>query len=302
MIAKYMSLWVILAAAGAFLCPSAVSSVLSKGLIAPLLGVVMFGMGLTMQPKDFVEVAKRPYQVLVGTLAQFILMPVIAWTLTKLFNLPPEIAIGVILVGACPGGTASNVICYLAKGDVALSISLTTVSTLLAPIMTPLLVWWLGGSQIEVNASKMFVSILEVVLLPVLLGLVVNYLCSRLKKNPMVSITKFLPSFSALAVVVIVAIVVAGAANKLMEHFGLLCLVVILHNLCGLGLGYLVGLLTSSPRTVAIEVGMQNSGLAVSLAVTHFAAQPLAAIPGAIFSVWHNISGSLFANLCRRTK
>ena len=303
-----MTLEVLAAAAIALMFPAAVKRLLPGSLIAPLLGTVMFGMGLTLKPDDFLRVLKRPWQILAGTAAQFAVMPLLAFALTRVFALDPGIAIGVILVGACPGGTASNVITFLARGDVALSVSLTAVSTLLAPFVTPLVVYALGGAAIEVHPAALCVSILEIVLAPVLLGLFVNRLFERFRRvSPRFAafnstlVEGVLPAFSTLTVVVIVAIVVAGSAERLMESFGILFVVVALHNLLGMALGYLVGAALGSPRTLAIEIGMQNSGLACSLAAVHFAAQPLAAVPGAIFSVWHNISGSLFANFVSRS-
>ena len=306
-IVSFMAVEVISAAAVALWLPDEVHSLLSGKLIAPLLGIVMFGMGMTLKATDFLRVFTRPRQVLVGTAAQFVAMPLIAFALVKLFRLEPGIAIGVILVGACPGGTASNVISYLAGGDVALSVTLTSVSTLLAPFLTPLIVYFLGGTEIDVKPAGLFISILEIVLCPVVLGVVANRIldflesksakCAKLRAAFVESV---LPAFSTLTVVVIVMIVVAGAAEKLVQNLGILLVVVILHNLLGLALGYFAGRLVGEPKTIAIEVGMQNSGLACSLAAIHFAAQPLAAVPGAIFSVWHNISGSLFANLVNR--
>ena len=302
-----MAVEVLAAAALALAFPDAVRRILPGSLTAPLLGAVMFGMGLTLKGADFLRVLERPRQILLGTVAQFLVMPLVAFALTRLFNLESDIAIGVILVGACPGGTASNVISYLAGGDVALSVSLTAVSTMLAPFLTPLIVLALGGAEIEVKPLGLFISIIEIVLAPVVLGVVANrafdFVERRAKRFAAfrAALTgSVLPAFSTLTVVVIVAIVVSLSASKLLANLGILVAVVVLHNLAGLALGYLAGVAAGSPRTIAIEVGMQNSGLACSLAQAHFAAQPLAAVPGAIFSVWHNISGSLFANLVNR--
>ena len=266
--------------------------------IPPMLGVVMFGMGMTLTPNDFREVFRRPVEVLIGVVAQFSIMPLIALALTKIFNLPPELAIGVILVGTCPGGTASNVMSFLARGDVALSVSMTLTTTLLAPVVTPLLTYWLAGAQIEVSLTAMMLSIAKIVLAPVLLGVALNHFLSEVTKK----IQPILPAISSVAIILIAGAVVALSADKILSVGLTVAAVVIFHNACGLSLGYFAAKIfrmdSRKARTVAIEVGMQNSGLAVSLAMIYFA--PLAAIPGAIFSVWHNFSGSLIANYFAR--
>ncbi len=260
-----------------------------------LLGVIMFGMGLTLNLTDFKIVFSRPKDMLIGCMAQFTIMPLLAWGLTKIFQIDEALVLGVVLVGCCPGGTASNVITYLAKGDVALSVGMTGVSTLLAPLLTPLLTWALAGKSIQVDVAGMLLSILWVVILPIALGLIIKSLWSKFTEKA----TDYLPAFSSVAIAFTVAIVISANASKLLTGGFLIILVVMLHNLFGLGLGYLIGLLLglSEPkkRAISIEVGMQNSGLATSLAVMHFAAYPMATIPGAIFSVWHNISGAVVA-------
>ena len=263
-----------------------------------MLGLVMFGMGMTLSVDDFKGVLSHPLEVGIGVFAQFLLMPLIAWGLVKAFGLPPELAIGVVLVGTCPGGTASNVIAYLAKGDVALSVSMTMVTTLLAPLVTPALTYFLAGAWIEISMYAMMVSIAQMVLAPVLLGLLVHHYCGGLVEK----VSPLLPVFSVAMIVTLVGGVVALSAGKLLEVGALMAAVVILHNGCGLALGYLLAcackLDSRKSRTVSIEVGMQNSGMAASLALLYFS--PAAAIPGAIFSVWHNISGSLLANFFAR--
>lgn len=290
---------------GALVCLSAIVSLLQPQLVMPidvkvinpLLGLIMFGMGMTLNPKDFRIVFSRPKDVLAGCMAQFTIMPLLAWGLTKVFALPPELALGVILVGCCPGGTASNVITYLAKGDLALSVGMTAMSTLLAPVVTPLLTWLLAGTYVQVNTVGMLLSIFYVVIAPILGGFLIQKFFPKFTRQA----TAYLPAFSSVMIAVTVAIVVGHNAAKLLTGGLLVILVVMLHNLLGLGLGYGVGRLLrmSYPKRVAvsIEVGMQNSGLASSLATLHFAAFPLATIPGAIFSVWHNISGALMAKV-----
>ena len=268
--------------------------------INPMLGVIMFGMGLTLSPEDFRVVLSRPKDILIGFLAQVTVMPLLAWGLVWAFSLPKELALGVILVGCCPGGTASNVITYLAKGDLALSVGMTATSTLLAPVTAPLLVWLLAGTMVDIDTWGMLQSIVYVIIAPIAAGL----LCQRFLPKVTRSIVPYLPAFSTLAITLTVGIVVSHNATRLMAGGLLVILVVMIHNVMGLGIGFLLGkaLHLPHPKCVAlsIEVGMQNSGLASSLAVLHFAAYPLATIPGAIFSVWHNISGALAAKLYRQ--
>lgn len=265
-----------------------------------LLGVVMFGMGLTLNLQDFKIVFSRPKDILIGCLAQFTIMPLLAWSLARIFSLDEALALGVVLVGCCPGGTASNVITYLAKGDLALSVGMTGVSTLLAPFLTPLLTWALAGKSINVDMTSMFLSILWVVILPIIMGLIVKGLWPKFTEKA----TDYLPAFSSIAIALIVAIIIGANADKLIAGGFIIVLVVILHNIFGLSLGYLIGrtLRLSEPkkRAISIEVGMQNSGLASSLATIHFAVYPLATIPGAIFSVWHNLSGAAVAYLYKK--
>ncbi len=265
--------------------------------ISPMLGLVMFGMGLTLNPNDFKIVFSRPKDVITGSIAQFTIMPTIAWALSKAFGLPDELAIGVILVGCCPGGTASNVMTYLAKGDLALSVGMTAVSTVLAPFLTPLLTLAFAGARVDVDAMGMFISIVEVVILPIIVGfLVQKYLPTFTQKT-----TPYLPAFSSTMVALIVGCIVAANSSKLLVGGALIILVVMLHNMCGLSLGYMVGKLFGLSHkkrsAISIEVGMQNSGLASSLATVHFAMYPMATVPGAIFSVWHNLSGAIIARI-----
>ena len=295
-ISEYMGVLVLAAALLALAFPAVLQQIPTT-VINPLLGVIMFGMGLTLNLHDFKIVFSRPKDVIVGCLAQFTIMPLLAWGLSQLFSLDEALALGVVLVGCCPGGTASNVITYLAKGDLALSVGMTGVSTLLAPFMTPLLTWALAGKSVNVDVAGMLLSILWVVILPIIIGLIVKWIWPKFTEKAI----DFLPAISTIAIVMIVAIVIGANAQKLLAGGLIIVVVVMLHNICGLSLGYLIGRLLrlSEPkkRAISIEVGMQNSGLASSLATLHFAAYPLATIPGAIFSVWHNISGALVARL-----
>lgn len=295
-----MAFIVIAVAALALFAPGSVSFI-KTSYVNPLLGIVMFGMGLTLLPSDFKVVFSRPKDVIIGCLAQFTIMPLLAFLLTKLFRLPTELAIGVILVGTCPGGTSSNVMTYLSKGDVPLSVGMTAVSTVLAPFLTPFLTYIFAGARVDVDMMSMFMSIIKVVIIPIAAGFVINHFFSHITQQ----IVEILPLISTTAIVAIVAAVVSANASKILTSGLLIVVVVMLHNVCGYLLGYIIGrvlkLESKKCRAISIEVGMQNSGLATSLAATHFAQYPLATIPGAVFSVWHNISGAILANFFAKT-
>ncbi|QVJ03243.1 bile acid:sodium symporter family protein [Nocardiopsis eucommiae] len=266
--------------------------------VSLLLGVIMFCMGLTMRPQDFAVVARHPKAVLLGVVAQYSVMPLLGWGIAHAFGLPPLLVVGMILVGAAPGGTASNVIVYLARGDVALSVAMTSISTMLAPFITPLIVLGLAGSTLPVSAGDLFLSILQVVLLPVVGGLLLRLFADRF----VVPLLPLMPLVSVTGIVLVVSGVVGANSDAVLTTGLLLALAVILHNTLGLLIGYLVGyfgrLPDSARRAVSVEVGMQNSGLAASLATTHF--EPVAALPGALFSVWHNLSGAAVATFWAR--
>ena len=262
--------------------------------VTKLLGVAMFGMGMTLNPKDFKEIFRRPWEVFVGLLAQFTIMPVSAYALAVFFDLPPELAAGVVLIGTCPSGIASNIMTYLAKGDLALSVSVTTAATILAPIVTPIFTWILAGEWIRISLLDMILSIVEIVIAPIILGIIINSLFSKFVNN----LIKILPLISIIAVLLIVVGVVSVNAGSIMETITAVVAIVILHNLLGYALGFgvarMLGINLFKAKAISLEVGMQNSGLATSLAMIHFGA--IAAIPGAICSICHNISGSILAN------
>jgi len=290
------AIWVLLFAALSFIYPSGFTWIVPY--IVPLLGIIMFGMGLTLSTDDFKEVFRRPKEVAVGVGAQFIIMPFLAFALVKILPVSPEVAVGVILVGCCPGGTSSNVMTYLSKGDTALSVAITAVSTVLAPIVTPLLMLLFASQWLPVSAGALFLSIVKVVLVPVILGLLVNYfLGDKIEAG-----IKALPLISVISIVAIVAAVVGVNQQNIAETGAVIFAIIILHNglgyLLGLGLGKLFKMDQTKARAVSIEVGMQNSGLGASLAAVHFS--PLAAVPSAIFSVWHNISGPIIATIFRK--
>ncbi|OKL54993.1 Bile acid:sodium symporter [Bowdeniella nasicola] len=287
---------VILGAVVAYLAPGSIAPALGPW-VTTMLGVIMFAMGLTLTPPDFVLVAKRPVPVLLGVVAQYVIMPLAGWAIATVLALPPELAVGVILVGCAPGGTSSNVVTYLAKGDVALSVTMTSISTLLAPIFTPLLALWLAGQRMDVSGSAMALSIVKVVLIPVIAGLVLRLLIPRV----VAAVLPALPWLSVAGITGVVMAVVAGSADKIAAAAGIIMLAVVLHNALGYGLGYGLAKVTcqreAACRATAVEVGMQNSGLAATLAATFIS--PLAALPAAIFSVWHNLSGALLAAILR---
>ncbi|CAH0322652.1 bile acid:sodium symporter family protein [Pseudomonas mediterranea] len=282
--------WVLIFAIVAFLLPQWFVDL--KVAIVPLLGLVMFGMGLALKLEDFAEVARRPGRVALGVIAQFVIMPGTAWLLCQVFSLPPEIAVGVILVGCCPSGTSSNVMTWLARGDLALAVAISAITTLLAPLLTPALIW------LPVSFSALFWSILQIVLLPIALGIIAQRLLGARVRHAV----EVLPLISVVSIVIIVAAVVAASQAKIAESGLLIMAIVMLHNSFGYLLGYFTGRLFGLPlaqrKTLALEVGMQNSGLGAALASAHFS--PLAAVPSALFSVWHNISGALLSTYFRR--
>ncbi len=260
----------------------------------------MFGMGLTIKAEDFRIVFTRPKDLCIGFILQYTVMPLAAFALAKAFGLSADLALGVILVGCCPGGTASNVITYVAKGDVPLSVGMTIVSTLLAPLCTPVLVYFLAGSWVEVSLVTMMISVVKVVLIPVLAGILIY----RIFPKQVDAVREMLPLVSVIAIVMIISGIVGSNAEKIMTCGLLVMVVVAIHNTIGLALGTgaakLMKLEEKKVTAIGIEVGMQNSGLAISLATANFAANPLATLPGAIFSVWHNISGTIYAGIRNR--
>jgi len=264
-----------------------------KDAIIPLLTIVMFCMGLTLRWADFRRVWNKPQPIALGVLLQFVLMPLLAWILVHALSLPEELAIGLIIVGACAGGTSSNVMTYLAGGDVALSVSMTLMSTLWGVVLTPWLVAFYSSAEIAVDTHSMIISIAQIVVLPVAAGL----LCNRFLPQVGQSLNSRLPDIASLLILLIIAIIVALNADELATMGSMAALAVVLHNLLGLGLAYAIarwnGHTEVEARTIALEVGMQNSGLGVALALKFYG--PVAALPGALFSIWHNISGSLLA-------
>lgn len=296
MVTKLFPIWAILFSVIALLFPNVFSPLAPT--IPYLLGVVMLGMGLTLTVESFREVVERPRAVVVGVVLQFGIMPLAAWLVATALALPPQIAAGLVLVGSSPGGTASNVIAYLARGAVALSITLTAASTLLSVVATPALTWLFVGQRVPVPVWSMLWSIFRIVLIPVAVGVTVNQLWGR----KLGRVRQASPLLSVAAIVIIIAIIVARNESELATLGPAVVIAVALHNGLGLTLGYVLSKLLrfseAEARTLAIEVGMQNSGLGVVLAHQYFSA--IAALPGAVFSVWHNLTGSALASFWSR--
>lgn len=295
---KWFPVFVLLAGGVALLNPAPFAQ--STAAIPWLLALIMLGMGMTLKGSDFAIVAKRPWALLLGVATQYAVMPLLAYGLAKALGLPPALAAGLVLVGAAPGGTASNVIVYLSRGDIALSVSMTTFSTLLAPLLTPILVLLLAGEFLPIDAKGLFTSIVQIVLAPVIIGLLLRTFAAGLVER----ILPALPIISVAGITAAIAIVIGANADTVLTVGLLVIVAVVLHNGLGLALGYGIaracGLNIPGRRAVSIEVGMQNSGLAAALAATHF--NPVAALPAAIFSIWHNISGPALASYwARRT-
>jgi len=295
-VTQLFPVWAILFSAAAYLQPELFTGL--KSAIVPLLTVIMLAMGLTLTPADFANAFKHKAAISLGIVLQFSVMPLLALGISLLLGFNTDFTVGMILVGSVAGGTSSNVMTYLAKGDVALSISMTALSTLLGVLLTPLLTALLAGKEVDVPVMSMLVSLVKIVLLPVAIGVTLNTLAQTRVRQ----IEPVLPVISMLSIVVIIAIVVALNRDNLATHGAVIALAVIAHNALGLAAGYwacrALGFNTSVCRTVAFEVGLQNSGLATALAMKFFT--PVAAIPGTIFSVWHNISGSILAGIWSR--
>jgi len=295
-ITSYFALWMVAFSLFAYFFPFHLSG-LTK-FITPTLGIIMFGMGMTTTPEDFKRVFKRRGDVIVGTTAQYAIMPLLGYLIARALGLEPILAAGVVLVGSCPGGTASNVITYLARGDLALSVSLTAVSTMLSPVLTPVLTYVYAGTWVDVPVGGLFLSTFEIVLVPVVAGIALRWALREKSRAAAV----LMPSVSALGIIFVVGVIVAANAENIKTAGLMTALAVVLHNALGLvggsSVARLYGMSGPARRAVAIEVGMQNSGLGVALALAHFG--PLAALPGAIFSVWHNLVGSVIAWYWRR--
>ena len=303
-IEKYFFIIILLAVCISLLYPNSFAWVLSEyngiNIINLLLSLVLFTMGTTLRVDDFINVFKNPKEIAAGISAQYIIMPLIAFGLASAFSLDTALTVGLILVGTVPGGTASDVITFLAKGDVALSVSLTAVSTVISPILTPLITLILIGNQIHFNPIDMFISIVEIVIVPIAIGLTLNYkfpdFCEKLKD--------YLPAISSIVICLIVAGVIGANKQAILTSSMIIIVVIVLQYFIAMALGFVIGRLVGMGRkqiiTVAIELAFQNSGLSTSLAKTHFPTLSQATVPGALYSVWQNFAGSILAYLFRR--
>ena len=301
---KYFFIVILLAVAISLIYPNSFKWVLSEyngiNIINLLLSIILFTMGTTLKADDFANVFKNPKAVTVGISAQYVIMPLMALTLASTFSLDAALTAGLILVGTVPGGTASDVITFLAKGDVALSVSLTAVSTVISPILTPIITLLLIGNQIQFNPVDMFISIIEIVIVPIILGLILNYkfpnLCEKLKV--------YLPTVSSIVICLIVAGVIGANKQAILTSSTIILVVIVLQYLIamllGFGIGYLAGMDRKQRITVAIELAFQNSGLSTSLAKTHFPNLAQATVPGALYSVFQNFAGSILAFAFRK--
>ena len=295
-VSKYFVVWVVLASGAALTTPGPFVPVLNY--VTPLLGLIMLGMGLTLQPADFRRLIERPVDVGIGAVTQWLVMPLAAYALYLVFDLPDAVGLGLILVGAAPGGTASNVMTYLGRGDVALSVAITTLTTLAAPIVMPAWTLFILGEGVDVTFAEMFTSIVQIVIVPVVLGFAIRYLLDRRAPRAAEVGVDVFPVVSVAAIVAIVAGVVGANVENILTAGALVLLAVVVHNGIGLGAGFAVGraagMSDDRARTCAFEVGLQNSGLAVALATSLFS--PAAALIPALFSVWHNVSGPALAS------
>lgn len=318
-LSNYTSVVVIAIAVVTFLIPQLMAWVNVPLFIDPvgnkftnqsiILGIIMFSMGLTLTTEDFKILAQRPFDICIGAVAQYLIMPFLAFFITKLLHLPNAIALGLILVGCCPGGVSSNIMSYLCGGDVAFSVGMTTVSTLLSPIMTPIMVSLLAsGAKISIKGLPMFVSIIETVIVPIAIGFLLNHLLGENKTFQ--EVQKVMPGVAVLGLACVVGGVIASQGANFFTSGVVIFVAVLLHNslgyLLGYGAGKLTGMNTAKKRTISIEVGMQNAGLATNLATTsaQFASTPESAVICAVSCVWHSISGTLlagfFANLDKK--
>jgi len=294
-IAKYMSIWIVVGALLSYLNPTHIAPL--TRFVPYCIMAVMLSMGITVKPHDFKLVVSRPLDVMFGILFRYAIMPFVAFGLTKLLHLPNEIAVGLILVGCCPSGVASNVMTFLARGDVALSVTVSTVNTILAPVLTPFLFIWLAGSRIEVDPSSILLDIVKIVIIPVAIGACLRAFAS----NAMDKVSPFVPLVSVLAIMITTCSGIAASSAKLATAALVAFIAVILHNCLGLTLGYWasrgVGMPHYKAKAVTFEIGMENGGLAMALALAHL--DPLTAVPAAIFNVMHNLTGPALASYWR---
>lgn len=302
LLASHASAFIILVAIFTFFLPDTFGWVRGNTQTV-ILGIIMLTMGLTLSPNDIKIMAQRPVDIFIGACAQFFVMPCLAYTLTKVFGLEPALAIGILLVGSCPGGVSSNIMSYLCHGDVAFSVGMTCASTLLAPVMTPLLMQVTAGEIVNIDTVGMFLNILIVTIIPVGIGCLLNHTFGHRSIFPVIQ--SYMPGLAVICLACIVGGVISTVHDPLVERGLSLFLwtfaVVFCHNTLGYIIGYFIGKTagfnTAKKRTLSIEVGMQNAGLGTVLANTFFISQPLAVLPCAISCAWHSISGTILAGI-----
>ena len=303
-IEKYFFVIILAAVALSLIYPNSFVWVLSEvngiNILNLLLSVILFTMGTTLKPDNFINVFRHPREIAVGISAQYLIMPLLAFSLASLFSLDAALTVGLILVGTVPGGTASDVVTFLADGDVALSVSLTAVSTVISPVLTPIITLFLIGNQIHFNPTEMFISIVQIVIIPIALGLFLNYrfpdFCDKLKD--------YLPAIASIVICLIVAGVIGANKQAILTSSGIIILVIVVQYFLAMLLGFVAGYLSGMGKkqivTVAIELAFQNSGLSTGLAKTHFPSLAAATVPGALYSVWQNFAGSIIAYLLKK--
>jgi len=304
LIEKYYVIIILLTVVITFYYPNTfkwvMGSIYGTNTMNILLGIILFGMGTTLKLDNFINVLKRPREILTGISIQYIIMPLLAFCLARIFSLNEALTIGLILVGTVPGGTASDVITFLAKGDLALSVSLTAISTVISPILTPLITLLLIGNHITFNPLTMFISIVEIVIVPIALGLIINYKIPKFTER----LKKYLPVVSSIAICLIIGGVLGTNKAAIMTTSWIILVVIILQYILAISIGlivsYLSGMKTKQSITIAIELAFQNSGLSTSLAKTHFPNLTLATVPGALYSVWQNIAGAVLAAIFKK--
>lgn len=298
---KYMLIVIVIAAIISFISPNSFNWI-DVNYVNYFLMILMFSMGLTIEFDDFVVVFKKPKYIAVGIIAQFTLMPILAFIIGSFLNLEIGLLVGLVLVGTCPGGTASNVITYLSGGDTALSIGMTTVNTILATVLTPLISFIILKTTVDVDILSLFISIVQVVIIPLVLGFIIN----RYFKRFVEKVRDILPTIAIISIAIIVILVISHTADKLLT-MGLIVLVAVialnlLGHICGFALGKLLGFPLDKIKTIAIELAMQNSGLATALATTSFPNLAMATVPGAMYSIWQNLFGTVVAYIFKKMK
>ena len=296
----WFPLWSVLTAVMSLMLPESFSWFGSDSIRWGL-GIIMLGMGLTLKVEDFQRVLLQPKMVAAGVGLQYCVMPLLGWSIGELLGLPPALAAGLILVSCCPGGTASNVVVYLARANVALSVTMTAVSTLLAVVATPYLTAWLAGAKVPVDAIGLLKTTLTVVILPVVAGTLIHHFAKEKIDRVMVGF----PLVSVIFIILIVGYIMSVQRERILENWQSILSAVLLLHIGGFGLGYFLTGILKLPedvrRTISIEVGMQNSGLGASLATKHFAANPMVAVPSAVSAVVHCILGSVLSSIWQRT-